>query len=149
MPALTIREQIMRALKAELETIGVTCTRAPIADFDMDELPALGLFAGDEESREGPTMNTCIEHMEVTIAGHATGASGEAAETAANELYGQALAAVMADYTHGGLAVNSQKTALMATLNYGADGEAPLAGFELSLDIEYWTLGDDPTASAP
>lgn len=148
--ALTIREQIAVALKASLAGLsGVTVARNPIVDFDEDELPAVGLFLGDQNSEDGPTSDITINRMVVAIAGHATGATGEAAESAANLLYRSALAVTIADHTLGGLAVNIRETGLTVIFNTGAEGEVPLAGFELSLEVEYWTATRDPTALAP
>lgn len=146
----TIRELIVLNLLSALATVtGVTVARAPVVAFDQGELPALGLFAGDEATVEGDTMAIDVNRMEVIIAGHAKGATGAAAETAAHALYGRALAAVMADYTRSGQAVNTRKTGLMMTFNDGAEGEIPLCGFELTLEVRYETLSADPTALAP
>lgn len=149
----TIRERLAAALKTRLLTLtGVTVARAPQSDFAESELPALGLFMGDER-RQDSSLSGSVEiaerRMEVLIVGHAKGASGEAAETAAHDLYGRAVIAVLADHTQGGLAIDTREAGLIVTANAGAEGETPLCGFELSLEVDYWTRAADPTALAP
>jgi len=147
--ALTVREQIAVTLETLLSGLGATVLRNPQDDFEEGDLPAIGLFLGDESTEEGPTSNISIDRMDVVVAGRAKGATGAEADTAANALYGDALTAIMGDHTLGGLVVNTRKTGLSVSLNANAVGEIPLAGFELSIEIEYWTAATDPTALAP
>jgi L-alanine-DL-glutamate epimerase-like enolase superfamily enzyme len=128
---------------------GVTFVRAPENDFDESELPALGLWLGDDRTEIGPTLDIAIEATEVRISGNATAASGAAAEIAANDLYGKALSAALADPTLGDLAVNTRKIGLTMIHNDSDEGNRPLVGFELSLEVEYWVRAADPTALAP
>lgn len=148
MPA-TIREQIAATLKTTLQGIGgVTVKRNPLVDFDMVELPALGLFVGDQNSAIGETIDVLETHMTVMVVAHVTGADGEAAEIASHVVYGQVVTAIMADPTISALAIDTTEVSLVPTSNAGADGEPPLIGFELTFDVLYRTDAAAPTALA-
>lgn len=128
---------------------GVTFLRSPENDFDVDELPGLALWMGDQVTEDGETTFIAHHKAEAMIAGTVSGVNGAAAETAANDLYGRVIIAVMADPTLGGLAVNTRETGMLIVNNQDDEGRKTLAGFELSLEVEFWTHAGDPTALAP
>ncbi len=146
---LTVREQVIAALLARLQTIpGVTVERERDAEVTADLCPLLvALDAGQGEPERG-TAGVTEYALAVEIEAHVTAASGAAAGAAINDLYGQVLAAIAADETLGGVAVDAAEGALGAWVDHPS-GADPVAGFKLEFTFRYWTKPRDPFTPAP
>lgn len=149
MPATTVREQIAAAVKTALAEIdGVTVYRNRTKEMPEGVMPALVLVDGGHEPDATQSPGHTAYALELTVEGYAKADSDEGIGAAVNDLYGKALAAVMADTTLGGLAVDVREGAMTMDTDRG-EGRASLGAFALTLNIDFWTPSGDPYTAAP
>lgn len=144
-----IREQIAAAVKTALSGIaGVTVYRNRTKEVPENAMPALVLVDGGHDSDQTQSPGHTAYALELTVEGYAKAADDDAIGPALNDLYGKLLAAVMADTTLGGLAIDIREGGMTMDSDRG-DGRASLGGFALTLYVDFWTSTGDPYTAAP
>lgn len=138
-----IREQVLAALKARLETLLPAVSglavyrnrRSPMA------APALDVRDGSQQTDSG-NVQMKRNLMSVTVAGYVEANSDDEIGPALNDLYGRVIDVLEADTSLGGVAFDLREQGLDVDLETNADGaplEKPAAWFYLSIDIEFTT----------
>lgn len=153
MPSLTIRERCLDALHQRLldslAPQGITVSRNRRRRPDRKSMPAIILIdGGHEPDMEGRATHFWPFRLSAYLEGHVAAARDEDLGAAASDLYGKALAAVLADTTLGNLAIDIEEAGYAQELVREEGTEAGIV-FALNLIITYATDDGDPYASAP
>ena len=138
---LSIREritaQVVTVLEAALTDVQVERNR----DTAVGTYPSLIVYTGGQRAeRLGPGIDEY--NLDLVLEGFVAAEDGASGHSALNDLYARAVAALYADPTLGGLAVDVQETALAEELSN--DGSQHVASFILQMDLKYQTAAGDP-----
>ncbi len=146
--ALSIRERILQAIVTALQTIdGVEVLRNEPMSTEADGTPRLIVQDGGQSANE-ETYGATAYTLRAAVDGRVWAASGENPGTAMNALYVQAMAALFADRTLGGLAIDLREGAMDEPALDGETGNA-IGAFRVAIEIDFWTKSNDPTALGP
>jgi hypothetical protein len=147
--AAAIREQILEAMKATLIAAlpDTRIERNADRPAEHDRRPWLNLIDGSQSPPSEETAGFKEYVMSVTLEGLVEKGDADNAGTPVVQLYADALAAVMADRTVGGLAQDVVEGAL--DIEIDRESSASGGAFTLGLTITFWTRSDDPTRLGP
>jgi len=153
MPEMTVRERCLDALHqqllASLAPQGITVTRNRRRRPDRKSMPAIILIdGGHEPDFEGRATHFWPFRLTAYLEGHVAAGRDEDLGAAASTLYGQTLAAALADTTLGNLAVDIEEAGYAQELVREEGTEAGIV-FALNLTIIYATDDGDPYEPAP
>jgi hypothetical protein len=151
----TIREHIMRDVKATLE--GVTISNGYNFDFNAStvqrwsmhgnslvDLPAVVISPGDEDQHsESLPYERCILTLYLDAFFIDSETDGVATDTFLNRLQGDIKKAILSDHTRGGYAID---TNIRGTTPFETTEGQPYAGIIIELEIVYQHERTDPTA---
>lgn len=149
--SLSVREQVLAALFDRLSALKPAAVkevyrnrRKPIAD---QNLPALVMQDGGQSVPEELAGYT--EYLlSAEIEGYVKAASDEDLGPAVSALYAATLAALMADRTLGGLAVDMIEGDVGIDLDRDL-GSSPAGAFLLTVSVRFWTKPADPYTVGP
>ena len=142
--AETRREKVLAAVKTALEGMsGVNVYRNRAADVLPGEMPAVVQLDGGHEVVPRNTGETPYT-LEFTVQGYATAADDDALTAAVDGLYGEVVAALVADPTLGGIASDVREVAMSAPEFLREDQEAPFAAFAVDFEVDFETAETSP-----
>ncbi len=143
---ICIREQILQAIVTKLGNLtGVTIERN--RDAAVQAFPSLIVRDGNQETasiNSGMTDYT----MTVSIEGFVKSSSTASIGTDLNDLYARIVKAIIADYTLGGIAEDIAETGMDMLID-DMPGNAPHGAFNVTFQVKYTTLENDPYSLAP
>jgi hypothetical protein len=147
--AAAIREQILEAMKATLATAlpDVGVDRNADRPAEHDRRPWLNLIDGSQPPPSEETAGYKEYVVSATLEGVAEKGDADNPGTPVVQLYADALVALMADRTVGGLAQDVVEGALDLAID--RESSAPGGSFTLDLIITFWTRTNDPTQPGP
>ncbi|MCA6305662.1 MAG: hypothetical protein IM628_12725 [Phenylobacterium sp.] len=141
---LTVRERILADLYAAIDAVpAVTAYRNRRKPVEAARLPALVLTDGDHGEADRSLTRAEMFELRVAIEGLVRDTTDAAIGPALNALYGQTVAAIMADPTRGGLAHDTIEQGLAVDFDRGEGGQ-PVASFRLDVTVRYMTRPGDP-----
>lgn len=142
---LARRERIVAALVAVV-TAGcpATVTRNRRSPVDASEAPHLNVLDGGHVADYSSVGDTAYA-MEVDIDASVVAATDALLGPALNTMYASVIAAIMADFSLGGLCEQIRETALDVRIAPTAESAQPLANFNIVLEIEFRTPDGDAT----
>jgi hypothetical protein len=144
-----LREQVIAALADRLATLtGVRVERNRDREIEPSMMPMLVIVDGGQSVDEG---NSGIRRyvLRLAIEGYVAAATPAGLGLALSDLYARTVELLLADHTLGGIAVDLREGDLADPVIDREPGHRPIAGFELSIEVEYWTAPGDLTAPAP
>ena len=143
----TIREQVLEAVEVLVASVpDVTVERN--RDTAITKFPSIIVLDGPQE--EPTYLSGLISYvMLFQLEMYASGATGKAAGSALNALYGAVVAALTADQTLGGLVVDMTEGAFEEIEIGQAAGQGATVAGNLQWITTYWTPVGDPFAVAP
>ncbi|BBK30309.1 hypothetical protein EDC65_2245 [Stella humosa] len=143
-------EQVLAAVEARLAAItgfpGLLVERN--RDAEVDRFPTLLLIDGDQDRIGDETMGYRRVMLEFMVEGYVSANLQSGLGPARNALYAAVVAALMADPTLGGLAVDLHEGRTSRALGTG-DGQTPAAAFATIYELEFWTREADPYSLGP
>ncbi len=145
--AETIREQILVAVETLVAgLLGVTAERN--RDTAVTKFPSVIVLDGPQE--EPTYLSGLISYLMVfQLEMYAAGATGKAAGSALNALYGAVVVALTADPTLGGLVVDMTEGPFEEIEIGQAAGQGATIAGNLQWITTYWTPVGDPFTVAP
>jgi hypothetical protein len=145
----TIVERIHAAIAAKLaEIIGVVVERNRDTGFqEFGSKGSLNLIEGDQ-SPDFETTQVSKYFVRPSVEGYVQKATPAELGPALNALYGLVLAKLWEDRTLGGLAIDVREGERAVQIGARVN-QRPVMGFQLELEVEFWTAEGDPTALAP
>lgn len=140
----TIREQCLAAFATALSAMtGVTVERNRSAR--VTAFPSAIVLDGGQTPGTASTQVT-VYTLEVAVEGWAAAATDAALGPAISALYGQIVAAALADPTLGGVAVDVREGGMSAPEIDREEGIGPTAAFEIGFEIDFLTAEGDASA---
>lgn len=154
MAAESIRELILQQCETTLAAVngtGVyhcaleTVDRGQGPPSNLDRLPAVRIAEGDEGSVDGPDPLITLR-LPITVTGwvHVDDDGGVSLPTLRNRIRQDIQTALLADWTRGGLAVNTRYTGSRTPVD---DDPDTLGSVEVTFEILYRTRHNDPAAT--
>ena len=142
-----IREQVLAAFEARLSTIaGVTVERnrvEPVTAF-----PVLVMIDGGQTPSE-ENSGLKLYALRVDVEGYVQAGTAAELGPALSDLYAQAVKALMADRTLGGLAIDVREGEMRDPEIDRTQGHGPFAAFSLGFVVDHLTDPNDPYQPAP
>lgn len=142
-----IREQVFATIKTNLEAIGgFTVLRNPRREVRDDQMPALVLFDGGQQSPalwSGSKQYTATATVEVYV----TGATEDLGADL-NDAYAQVIQAMEGDPTLGGIALHVEEGAMVEPETPLEEGWAAYMGAAVEFTVTYATEETDPYTAA-
>ena len=143
----SIREQVLAAVAARLGTIGgVTVERnrvEPVTAF-----PALVMIDGGHTvTEENAGLKLYASRFDVE--GYVQTTTAAELGPSLSDLYAKTVAALMADRTLGGVAIDVREGELRDPEIDRTPGHAPHAAFSLAFEVDYTTRPADPYQPGP
>ena len=143
----SIREQILAAFKARLDTIsGVIVERnrvEPVTTF-----PTLIMIDGGQTLSE-ENAGLKLYALRVDVEGYVQGVATADLGPALSDLYAQTVKSLMADRTLGDLAIDVREGEMRDPEIDRTQGHSPFAAFSLAFFIDHFTDPNDPYQPAP
>lgn len=149
----SVRERVLAAMLTALEGItsvyGLDGHVHRNLEAEVEHFPTLILVDGDEQADEENFNGFCQCFMTVAVEGHVRLEGGSATNigSAINALYAATEAALLADRTLGGVAVNILKQGCEVDVNRGT-GQQPQGAFAATYTVQYFHRSGDPTTLA-
>jgi len=144
---ISIREQILAAFLARLQTIGnVTVERNRVEPIEV--FPSLLMIDGGQSVSE-ENAGVKLHALRVDLEGYVSAATSTELGSALSDLHGQTVLALMADRTLGDLAIDLREGELRDPEIDRTQGHRPFAAFSLAFEIDYFTDPNDPYQPAP
>ena len=140
--ALSIRERCLAAVATALADVATTVARNTDRAFSPDELPAAVVFDGPHAAAEtftGVASFSLDVGIELLV-------SGEAGGTALNALYADTVAALLADRTLGGVAVDLREVDLGEPEHLTGARAVEIVSATLRVEVLFETAEADRTA---
>lgn len=146
-----VREQILEAIKARLQTIvgftGLEVHRNISYPEDDEKLPVLIVVDGDQEPiSDSPSF--LIQRMSMSIDGMVKADVDGQQGTLANALYLAVVKVLMADPSYGQLAIDTREGTLTVSIDR-TRGAPFVAAFQLQLLVDFATRDNAPDQLAP
>jgi hypothetical protein len=149
----SIREQIMTALAAALAAggapAGLTVHRERTRPVETDSLPAVMLYAEDEQPKPlgGDAYRAPLTERQLSIGlqCRAKGATGVSPDQALDPILVWAMKTVLANEAFGGLANGVEEN---RTVWSSREGDDPVAAATVHFTIKYRTSRLDPTSTS-
>lgn len=144
-----MREQVFAAAAARLALLaGVRVERNRDREIESSMMPMLVVIDSGQSADDG---NSGFRRyvLRLSIEGYVTAAAAAGIGPALSDLYARTVEQLLADHTLGGLAVDLREGDLADPVIDREPGHRPIAAFELSVEVEYWTAPGDLHAPAP
>lgn len=141
----TIREQCLAAFKSRLNTLAPAVNVYRNRGAEVQRYPAVAMVDGGQDVLT-PSAGLAIYTMRVGVVGWVSAANDDAQGPAVSALYGSIVAAVLADHTLGGVAVDVREGDMSDPSVDRSPGVAPTAAFEITFEIDFITAEKNPSA---
>jgi len=143
----SIREQVLAALESRLGTVaGVTVERNRVES--VTEFPALVMIDGGHTVTDENT-GLKLYRLRIDVEGYVEATTAAELGPALSDLYAKAVAALMADRTLGGIAIDVHEGELRDPEIDRTQGHGPHAAFSLAFEVDYATNPTDPYQPGP
>jgi hypothetical protein len=148
----SIREQVLQAFQAKLETITGFSGLAVERNWDSDvvEFPFINIIDGDHDA-DNEFHDYTQYRMQVEVEAWHYKPDSEDTDnigTKVNALYAAIVQKALSDVTLGNLSVNIKELNRVTDLNRG-DGQVPVGACSILFEIEFWTAVGDPYTAGP
>lgn len=145
-----VAEQILANVFAALQAL--TVGAAPVAIFrdrgynvGIDTLPAISLDdGGDISTDDTRCFGVTFKTREIRVELRAAATDDDAVATAISALYVRVAAIVLADYSQGGVAIDTHDAGTTALIKVSDAGQEPIGAATATFHVDYQHVGGRP-----